>query len=188
MKDTLPWTIEDLEFLPDDGSRYEIIDGELYVSKQPDMQHQIVCMKVSFLLELWNNQAQLGLTIPTPGIIFTRENAAVPDVVWISHEHYAAALEADGKFHASPELMIEVLSPGPENRRRDREFKLNLYSRYGAKEYWVVNWHERRVEIYLRQNAVLTLNRTLDEEDILETSLLPGFRCQVSQFFTSVAR
>ena len=40
--DTISWTVEDVELLPDDGSRYEIIDGELYVSKQPGMQHQLV--------------------------------------------------------------------------------------------------------------------------------------------------
>src|SRR2546422_5002996 len=91
--DTLRWTVDDLELLPDDGSRYEIVDGELYVSKQPDMQHQVVCTKVSFLLELWNSQTQLGLTIAAPGIIFASDNAVVPDVVWISNERYATALQ-----------------------------------------------------------------------------------------------
>ncbi len=70
--DTLRWTVDDLELLPDDDNRYEIVDGELYVSKQPDMQHQIVSTKVSFLLELWNNRTHLGLTIATPEIIFTK--------------------------------------------------------------------------------------------------------------------
>jgi len=186
--DTLRWTIDDLELLPDDGNRYEIIDGELYVSKQLDMQHQIVSTKVSFLLELWNNRTHRGLTIATPGIIFTNDNAVVPDVVWISNERYATALQADGKFHSSPELVIEVLSPGSENRRRDREVKLKLYSRYGTQEYWVVNWQERRLEVYRRANAVLTLEGTLDENDVLETPLLPEFRCKVGELFTSIAR
>ena len=184
--DTLRWTIQDLELLPEDGNRYEIVDGELYVAKQPDMQHQIVCTKVSFLLELWNNRTQLGLTIATPGIIFTNDNAVVPDVVWISHERYATALQADGKFHSSPELVVEVLSPGLENERRDRETKLKLYSRRGAEEYWIVNWRERRLEAYRRENAVLTLDKTLNENDILQSPLLPGFSCKVGQFFTSI--
>jgi Uma2 family endonuclease len=186
--DTLRWTVDDLELLPDDGNRYEIVDGELYVSKQPDMQHQIVSTKVSFLLELWNNRKHLGLTIATPGIIFTNENAVVPDVVWISKERYATALQADGKFHSCPELVVEVLSPGSENQRRDREVKLKLYSRYGAQEYWVVNWQERRLEVYRRANAVLTLEGTLDENDVLQTPLLPEFRCQVGELFTSIPR
>ena len=176
--ETLRWTIDDIELLPDDGSRYEVIDGELYVSKQPDMQHQILC----------NNQTQLGLTIATPGIIFTNDNVVVPDVVWISNERYMMALHPDGKFHSCPELVIEILSPGSENRRRDRETKLKLYSRRGAEEYWVVNWQERRLEVYLRENAILILDRTLTENDVLETALLQGFRCKISQLFANILR
>ena len=184
--ETLRWTVDDLELLPDNGSRYEIVDGELYVSKQPDMQHQIVCTKVASLLELWSSQTQSGLAISTPGIIFTNDIAVAPDVVWISYERYATALQADGKFHSSPELIVEVLSPGLENERRDRETKLKLYSRRGAEEYWIVNWQERRLEVYRRENAVLTLDKTLNENDILQSPLLPGFSCKVGKFFTSV--
>lgn len=186
--ETLRWTVDDLELLPDDGNRYEIVDGELYVSKQPDMQHQIVCTKMASLLDLWSNQTQRGLAISTPGVIFTNDNAVVPDVVWISNERYATALQADGKFHSSPELVVEVLSPGLENERRDRETKLKLYSRRGAEEYWIVNWQERRLEVYRRENALLALDRTLKEDDVLESPLLPGFSCKLSQLFTIVAR
>src|SRR5438128_12505272 len=186
--DTLRWTVDDLELLPDDGSRYEIVDGELYVSKQPDMQHQVVCTRVAFLLELWSSQSQSGLAISTPGIIFTNDNAVVPDVVWISYERYATALQADGKFHSSPELIVEVLSPGLENERRDRGTKLKLYSRRGAEEYWIVNWQERRLEVDRRENAVLTLDKTLNESDLLQSPLLPGFSCKVGQFFIGVVR
>ncbi len=186
--DTLRWTVDDVELLPDDGSRYEIIDGELYVSKQPDMQHQLVSTRIASLLDLWSVQTQLGFTVGTPGVIFTNDNAVVPDVVWISNERYVEALQTDGKFHSCPELVIEILSPGPENKRRDRETKLKLYSRRGAEEYWVVNWQERRLEVYQRENAVLTLNRTLTENDVLETTLLPGFRCKVGELFTNILR
>ncbi len=186
--DTLRWTVDDVELLPDDGSRYEIIDGELYVSKQPDLQHQVVSSKINFFLELWNSQTQLGIAIANPGIIFTNDNAVVPDVVWISNERYIAALQAGGKLHSCPELVIEILSPGPENRRRDRETKLKLYSRRGAEEYWIVNWQERQLEVYVRENAVLMLDRTLAENDVLETALLPGFRCKIGEFFKSISR
>ncbi len=186
--ETLRWTVDDLELLPEDGSRYEIVDGELYVSKQPDMQHQVVSTKIASLLDLWSSQTQLGLAISTPGIIFASDNAVVPDVVWISSERYATALQADGKFHSCPELIVEVLSPGLENERRDRGTKLKLYSLRGAEEYWIVNWQERRLEVYRRENAVLTLDKTLNENDLLQSSLLPGFSCKVGQFFTSIVR
>ncbi len=185
---TLRWTSQDLELLPDDGNRYEIVDGELYVSKQPHLYHQIVSGKVFKLLESWSDQTQTGLPIFTPGVIFTDDNDVVPDVVWISHKRLATALQEDGKLHTSPELVIEVLSPGSANERRDREVKLKLYSRRGAEEYWLVNWQERRLEVYRRQEGVLELDKTLDEADTLQSPILPGFNCKVGQFFTSVVR
>jgi Uma2 family endonuclease len=184
--ETLRWTTQDLERLPDDGSRYEIVDGELYVSRQPDIHHQIVCTRVASLLDQWSNQTHIGIAISTPGVIFANDTAVVPDVVWLSHERYATALQADGKFHSCPELVVEVLSPGMENESRDRETKLKLYSRRGAEEYWIVNWQQRRLEVYRRQNAILILDRTLDQKDVLESPLLPGFRCTVSQLFKNL--
>jgi Uma2 family endonuclease len=183
---TLHWTSRDLDLLPDDGNRYEIIDGELYVSKQPDWQHQLVGFRLGHLLEVWNEQSQAGFVNLTPGVIFTDDTNVVPDVIWISQERLKAALHKDGKLHNAPELVVEVLSPGADNERRDREVKLKLYSRRNVKEYWVVNWQERTLEVYRREDAVLTLERTLEESDVLQSPLLPGFSCKVSQLFSSL--
>lgn len=185
--DILRWTSHDLELLPDDGKHYEIVDGELYVSKQPNMQHQIVCARLITFLNMWSMQTESGIAIGEPGLIFADDDDVVPDVVWISNERYTTALQADGKFHSSPELVVEVLSPGSLNERRDREVKLKLYSRRGVQEYWIVNWQERRLEVYQRENALLKLNRTLDANDTLNTPLLPAFSCKVSQLFTTIA-
>jgi len=183
---TLHWTSRDLELLPDDGNRYEIIDGELYVAKQPDWQHQLAGFRLGFLLQVWNEQSQAGLVNLTPGIIFADDTNVVPDMIWISQERLKTALHKDGKLHNAPELVVEVLSPGPEMERRDREVKVKLYSRRNMKEYWVVNWQERTLEVYRREDAVLTLEKTLEETDVLQSPLLPGFSCKVSQIFTSL--
>lgn len=180
------WTIRDTDLLPDDGSHYEVIDGDLYVAKQPDWQHQFVSFRVAFLLQRWNEQAQAGMVNLAPGIIFADDTNVVPDVIWMSRERFQMALQKDGKLHSAPELAVEVLSPGPDNERRDREVKLKLYSRHNVKEYWVINWQGRTIEVYRRANAVLGLEKTLDETDDLESPLLPGFRCSVSQVFTSL--
>ena len=179
----LHWTSHDLELLPD-TERYDIVDGELYVSKQPHWQHQFACVRISMFLQMWSDQTQLGMVNFAPGV-FTDDNDVVPDLVWISQEQLEIALQADGKLHSSPELVIEVLSPGSGNERRDREVKLKLYSRRGAQEYWIVNWQQQRLEIYRRQEGVLTLDKTLGVADTLLSPLLPGFSCQVSQIFTS---
>ena len=182
------WTVDDVERLPDDeGSRYEIIDGELYVSTQPDWQHQFVSGQLFAALQMWSNQTQVGMANLAPGVIYSKDTAVAPDVVWISRERLRTALQPNGKLNASPELMIEILSPGSENTSRDRKKKLDLYSRHNVEEYWIVNWRGRTIDTYRRNGSALALYRTFHEGDVLETPLLPGFQCAMSQIFTSIS-
>jgi Uma2 family endonuclease len=80
--------------------------------------------------------------------------------------------------------VVEVLSPGPTNERRDREAKLKLYSRRGVQEYWIVDWQRRQVEVYRREQAALRLAHTLLPGDTIDSPLLPGFQCQIERFFS----
>jgi len=181
---TLRWTTADLEALPEDnGKRYEIIDGELYVSTTPHWDHQQTCVAIVSQLERWCRESGAGKTNLGPGLIFTEDNAVAPDIVWVSSERLSATLGADGKLHAAPELVIEVLSPGRKNERRDREAKLKLYSRRGVDEYWIVNWQLREIEIYRRTNVDFVLVSRLTGVDMLESPLLPGFSCSVAGLF-----
>ena len=186
MTRSVRWTSADLELFPDDGKRYEIIDGELYVSKQPHLHHQVSCVEVTVALQLWNRETRAGLVIAAPGLIFAEDDDVAPDVVWISNEGLSTALWPDGKLHAAPELVIEVLSPGPANERRDREAKLKLYGRRGVREYWILNWQRREVEVYRRAELTLQLAATLLEGDVLQSPLLPGFACPVSELFAGL--
>ena len=182
------WTSANLKSLPDDGNRYEIIDGELHMSKQPHYYHQDVCGELYGVLWDWNRTSGLGRVVFAPGLIFAEDDDVVPDVVWISNERLSATLEADWKFHDAPELVIEVLSPGSTNERRDREAKLQLYSRRGVSEYWIVDWRLRSIDTYRRDQAQLHYVATLFEADTLQSPLLPGFSCLVALLFGRIPR
>lgn len=186
MTTALRFTSADLEVMPDNGKRYEIIDGELYVSKQPHYHHQYTCTALTVLLHNWSTNAGLGRVIAAPGLIFAEDDDVAPDVVWISDRRLAVALREDGKLHDAPELVIEVLSPGFTNEKRDRDTKLKLYSRRGVDEYWIVDWQARRVEVYRRQELALHLVVTLHETESLTTPLLSGFSCVVSSLFDNI--
>ncbi len=186
MSTTTRWTSADLESLPDDGNRYEIIDGELYMSKQPHFYHQDVCTELLAVLWNWNSAANLGRVVLAPGLIFAEDDDVAPDLVWISNDRLTACLKADGKLHDAPELVIEVLSPGRVNERRDREAKLKLYSRRGVSEYWIVSWQTRNVDVYRRAEAELKLVGTLAESETLKSPVLPGFSCPVSALFERI--
>ncbi|MGH2352998.1 MAG: Uma2 family endonuclease [Chloroflexota bacterium] len=192
MATSLRWTTADLEALPEplDGKRYEIIDGELYVSKQPSWEHQFTCSAVNAALWQWNVQHGAGVVAFAPGLIFADDDNVAPDVVWVSTARLPTILDADRKLHAAPELVVEVLSPGARNESRDREAKLKLYSRRGAQEYWIMDPQRRQVEVYRRNGGplpALRLVATLHERDTLESPLLPGFACPVAQLFASEA-
>ena len=183
---SLRLTSQDLETLPDDGKRYEIIDGELYVSRQPHNYHQLVSSRIWELLQSWSRRTKAGEAINAPGLLLAEDDDVAPDVTWMSRERRAIAFQEDGKYHSAPELVVEVLSPGPTNERRDRATKLKLYSRRGVLEYWIVSWREQRLEIYRRDEAILKLHSTLYKTDQVQSPHLPGFMCQVSQFFDDI--
>jgi len=180
------WTSHDLNRFPDNGNRYEIIGGELFVSKQPHYHHQYTCLKAAKFLETWSEQSGLGQANLAPGLIFADDDDVAPDVIWISYERRAIALAKDGKLHLSPEIAIEVLSPGSVNERRDRKEKLALYSRRGVQEYWIIDWMIRQVEVYRRKRNQLKLVETLHQKDTLQSPLLPGFTCSVRDLFDQI--
>src|SRR5215211_7828321 len=99
MTQSLRWTSGDLELLPDDGKRYEIVDGELYLSKQLHWYHQLMCLDLSVVLDRWSRETGGGMVNIASGVIFADDDDVAPDLVWISRERLATALEADGKLH-----------------------------------------------------------------------------------------
>ena len=184
METARKFTSADLALMPDDdGNRYEIIEGDLYVSKLPSAEHQFICGQLFRYLQDWNDQSGRGVALIAPGLVFADDDDVGPDVVWVSHERLAGTLDQAGHLTKAPELVVEVLSPGKRNEYRDRVAKLKLYSRRGVSEYWIVDWVRRLVEVYRREGDALKPAATLHADDALESPLLPGFSCLVSKLF-----
>src|SRR6266851_2151929 len=157
------WTSKDLEaFPPAEGTRYEIIDGELYVSHQPSWHHQYTCSALIAALHTWSQATGLGAATGAPGILFAEDQDVAPDVVWISHTRLQGTLDPAGHLTCAPELVIEVLSPGRTNVRRDREVKLGVYRQQGGR---------------------LAHVDYLTGADTLLSPVLPGFACPVGTLF-----
>ena len=178
------WTSTDLELFPDNGNRYEIINGELFVTRVPHWKHQKACTRIANVLDSWSLSTGLGETVITPGIIFTNADNVIPDVVWVSNERLATLLDDSGHLTGAPELVIEVLSAGGDNERRDKEVKLKLYASRGVQEYWIIDWRLQQIEVYRRERANLILVETLFAHDELTSPLLPGFSCVVESVFS----
>jgi Uma2 family endonuclease len=177
------WTTADLELLPDDDRRYEIIEGDLLVTRAPHWKHQVYSGRLFACLDDWSEETGLGQPTIAPGVIFTDTDNVIPDVVWASNERLADSLDEAGHLTAAPELVIEILSPGPKNEARDRNLKLRLYSARGVREYWIVSPLAKTLEIYRREAGDLALVATLYAEDQLTTPLLQEFQYNLKRLF-----
>lgn len=183
------WTIQDIEALPEnEGIRYEIIDGELFVTRSPHHKHQQTTGRIFAVLDSWSLISGLGEASIMPGLIFSDSDNVIPDVIWISSKRLAHIQDNSGHFQGAPELVVEVLSPGKTNEDRDRRAKLKLYSIKGVQEYWIVDRIAQQVEVYRRNNTQLALVATFFPGDTLTSPLLPKFTCAIAQFFGLQAR
>jgi Uma2 family endonuclease len=178
------WTVADLEQIePNNGERYEVIDGELFVTHAPSWRHQHTGSQLNTAIQNWSNATQLGTTLQVPGLVFSHESGVIPDVVWSSWDQLWAAEDRAGHFTLAPELVVEIISPGSENERRDRQTKLSLYSRQDVQEYWIVDLHRRTVDVFRRAGDALVHVTTLAGDGVLESPLLPGFRLEIASIW-----
>lgn len=119
-EEQLLWTSADLELMPDNGNRYEIINGELFVTRAPHWKYQTTCGNFYAQLKVWSDQTNLGYTAVGAGVIFGDKDDVIPDVVWVSKEKYEILIDQAGHLLGAPDLAIKVLSAGTENEKRDR--------------------------------------------------------------------
>jgi Uma2 family endonuclease len=169
-------TIADLDAMPDDGNRYEIIEGELFVSCAPSLSHQDAVGNAFFALKEYLRDKPIGAVWAGAGVILSNFSGVIPDIAYVSNERLKSIADGD-RITGPPDIVIEVLSPGIDNERRDKQAKRQLFRKHGVKEYWIVDPSRRTIEIY--GTARLKLVRTLHLKDFITSPLLPGFRCPV---------
>jgi Uma2 family endonuclease len=176
------FTVADLDLMPEDGNRYEVIEGDIFMSRAPSVLHQLAVHVLDKSLGNFVDQNPIGIVLPGPGVIFDEFNGVIPDLVFISSEREAQVAGGE-RITGSPDLVIEILSPGADNERRDRDIKRRLYSKFGVKEYWIGDLKNRRIEIYRLKDDVLEHAATLGQDEEITKDLLPGFRCSVRSIF-----
>lgn len=175
-------TNADLECMPDDGNRYELIEGELYVSTAPDLIHQRAVGKIYTAFTKYLEEHPIGEILFGPGVILSDYDGVIPDLVYLSNQRREEIASGE-RIYGAPNQVIEILSPGTQNRERDRKLKLKLYSKFGVEEYWIVDPRVRAIEIYRREGETLKLFTTFISDETITTPLLPDFEPAVKRFF-----
>ena len=181
-------TIADWDAMPyGDGNRYEIIEGELFVSCSPGLTHQRVLANLITLFAIFLEEHPIGEVLPTPGLILSQHSGVIPDIVIFLNETGDTIIKGD-RLSGPPDLVIEIVSPGSSNARRDRVVKLQLYSKHGVPEYWIVDPGSLAVEQYVVRGSSLKLMQTLQRDDVLSSSAIPGFSCLISKIFKRIGK
>lgn len=139
------WTYDEFARLPDDGNRYEVVSGDLYMTPSPRPIHQRIVTRLSTLLDQFAVQHDLGCVLAGPvDVLFAEGDYLTPDVVFVRRER--EGIISDRGVEAAPDLVVEVLSRSTADR--DRGVKRQRYAWFGVPEYWVVDADARQVEVF----------------------------------------
>ena len=135
------WTVADIEALPRDGNRYEILHGELLVTPMPSVGHQGISVDLLLQLALWC-RAHTGWAVYAPGCIYVSDtNSFEPDLCVYPVPHRT---DVPWREMPRPMLVVEILSPS--TTKRDRHRKRPAYLANGVKEVWLVERETRTIE------------------------------------------
>lgn len=140
----IQWTYAEYARLPDDGNRYEVIDGEVCVVPAPGPPHQKVAARVFRALDDYVQLHGLGEVYWDVDLLFVSGQFLRPDLVFVPTASLPGV--TDRGVEAPPGLVVEVLSPHSSDI--DRVKKPPRYRDFGVPEYWVVDRFARSVDVY----------------------------------------
>jgi len=173
------WTDAQLEALPKNGHKYELLDGQLIVSPV-HANHAIICVRIVLKLGAFVETHGFGQVFDSStGFRLSNDLLLSPDVSFVSNARLKKILVAPEKFlYGAPDLAVEVLSPS--DRMREINRKLDHYFEFGTKMAWLVNWPKEQIIIYT-PDSVESLTRPSDT--LTAENLLPGFKCKLRAIF-----
>jgi Uma2 family endonuclease len=172
-------TYRDYLLLPEDR-RYEVIEGELYMTPAPTPYHQLVKGRIKRVLDNFVETHGLGTVLDAPcDVVLSETDVVQPDILFVSSERRAIIGE---KFIAgAPDLMVEVLSPSTEER--DRTLKAKLYAKAGVRELWLADPESRTIEILVSSAEGFRRHDFGGAGRIVASALLSGLELAVDQTF-----
>lgn len=175
---------EEFQTLPRDGSkRFELIEGEVFMTPSPNTRHQRAVAKLLRRLADFADEHDLGEVFIAPyDIVFTKWTALEPDLLFIRKER--SSIITDANVQGAPDLVIEILSPS--NKAYDRKTKLREYEKAGVPELWYLDPEERTGEILnLGSDGRYVVTAALSENAAVASSVLPGFSITLDRIFGS---
>jgi Uma2 family endonuclease len=174
------WTYEDYAALPDDGRRYELVNGVLVMAPAPGTGHQSIVVRLSYYLFMHVELAGLGRVFSGPvDVELGPKNVYQPDLVVVLNAHLERV--AEKKISGAPDLAVEIASPG--TAAYDRLTKNEKYAQAGIPEYWLVKPTRRAVEVLVLEHGEYRSLGSFSGQQTLPSRVVPGLPVIVEQFF-----
>ncbi|HEU0009481.1 MAG TPA: Uma2 family endonuclease [Verrucomicrobiae bacterium] len=173
------WTDEELEALPKDGYKRELLDGEI-IENPVHAYHGLVSVRMAVLLANFVQHYKLGEVFNSrTGFRLSEKILLSPDIAFVSKATLRKILVAPDKFlQGAPDLVVEVLSPSDRLVQINR--KLDRYFEHGTRVAWLVNWRKQQVHVYT-PDSIESFTRPNDT--LTGGAVLPGFKCRLSRIF-----
>lgn len=170
----------DLERAPEDGRRYELYDGEVFVVPAPLPKHQVVAITIAEMLRRYAREHG-GFCVTSPiDIVFSDYDVLQPDVIYFSPAR-AHLIDVNRVIRHAPDLCVEVLSPS--TAATDRGKKMQMFARYRVPEYWIVDPGGETIEIQVLRGGGYELQLTAAAEDEVSSAALPGHPFSAQSIF-----
>jgi Uma2 family endonuclease len=171
---------DDYWHLPEDGKRYELLDGGLNVIATPNRRHQRVSHLLEGYLTSGLEKRGLGEVYSAPLAVILDDHSVVePDLLYVSKER--SHILADRGIEGAPDLVIEILSPS--SRRTDAHTKSKLYARTGVRHYWIADPELDRLELYRLAGSEYEHVATFETPAVVEPEDFPGLRIPLDDVF-----
>ncbi len=175
------WTYSDYASLPDDGKRYEIIQGVLYMAPSPNFSHQSSNIRIAHYLLVHVEFAGLGRVIAAPfDVELVPDGDTVqPDVMVVLKANEQRI--TPNKIIGAPDLVVEIASPSTAGY--DRRDKQDAYARAGVPEYWIADPVGHTIEVLVLDGSFYRPSGVFQNQALLPSQIVPGLPVQVAQFF-----
>ncbi len=174
-------TYEDYAALPNDGKRYEILEGELAVPPAPSTKHQTASVNLTGLLRQHVREKDLGKIFHAPvDLILESTSVLQPDLLFVSKARQS--IITDRAIEGAPDLVVEILSPATS--RNDRVTKAQIYARHKVPAYWIVDPDQETVEVYLLNADSYRLAVTLQGETAQSVPPFTDLKLAANDLFT----
>lgn len=165
---------------PDDGNRYEVIDGELYVTPPPSVPHQRGSNRLNLIIGPFVDREGLGELLPAPtGVVLEAGSGVQPDLLFVRRDRMG--IISNRGIEGAPDLVVEVLSPS--TRSRDRGIKMRRYEAAAVPHYWLMDTNVQSIETYELGRDGYHLTGTYGRGSILVSELFPGLAIHIDQIW-----